>query len=108
MEECKINTTIRSFCEKVWILKAVSYNANSHVEGKFALRDMRMCSAVGSKIIRALEVIRDKILISNAVLLNKYLSNYVLKLYAVYNKYQMIKMNKHTKEKSQVLSQVLK
>ena len=60
---------------------------------------------VGSKIIRALEIIRVKKLMPNAVLWNKFLSSHDLYAYIVYNKYKMI--NWQIKEKSQVLSKVL-
>ena len=58
---------------------------------------------VGSKIIRALVIIRVKKLIPNGILGNKYFSNHDLQAYAVYNKHEMIKTDNQTTEKSQVL-----
>ena len=62
---------------------------------------------VGSKIIRALEIIRVKKPIPNAVLWNKFCQVMIVKLYAVYSKHEMIKSGNQNKEKSQVSSQVL-
>ena len=64
------------------------------------------CTA-GSKIIRALEIIRVKILIPNAVVRNKYLLFVIFKLHNVYNKHGMMETVNQTREKTQVLSQVL-
>ena len=62
---------------------------------------------IDSKIIRAVEIIPVQKLIPNIVLLNKYLLNHIFKLYAVFNKHEMIKIVNETKGKSQVLSQML-
>ena len=60
-----------------------------------------------SKIFRALEIIHVKEYTSNAVLCYKYFQVMIFRLYAVYSKHEMKKIGNKTREKSQVLSQVL-
>ena len=56
---------------------------------------------IGSKIIRALEIIRVKKLILNTFFLN-ICQVMIFWLYTVYNKYEMTKIGNQTREKSQV------
>ena len=62
---------------------------------------------VGNKIIRAREIIRVK----NSYVMQFYEINIsqvmILSLYTVYNKHEMIKIGNETREKLQILSQVL-
>ena len=62
---------------------------------------------VSSKIIRALEIIRVKKLITNAFYEIHICQVMIFRLCTVYNKHQLIKIDNQTREKSQVLSQVL-
>ena len=63
---------------------------------------------VGSKTIRALfEVIRVKKLMPITLSWNKCFSIHDLRLYTAYNKHEMIKIDNQSREKTQVLSQVL-
>ena len=64
-------------------------------------------STVDSKIIRALEIIRVK----NSYLMQFYEINnsqiIIFRFYIIYNKREIIKISNQTREKSQILSQVL-
>ena len=67
-------------------------------------------STFDTKIIGALETIRVKKFIPNAILRNIFFFVFkfmIFRLYSVYNKNEMIKIGNQTREKSQVLSQVL-
>ena len=63
--------------------------------------------AVGSKIIRALEIILVKKLIPNAIHKINICQAMTFRLHNVYNKQEMVKIGNQTREKSQELSQVL-
>ena len=67
----------------------------------------RFACTVASKILQVLEIICAKKLISNAILRNNICQVMVFRLYTVYNKHQMIKIDNKKTEKSQVLSQGL-
>ena len=64
-------------------------------------------SRVDSKIIWTHEIIRVKKFILNAIYEINICQVMNCALYTVYNKHEMIKIDNQTKEKSQVLSQVL-
>ena len=64
-------------------------------------------NTVGSKIIRALEIIRVKKLVPKQILRANICQVMIVRLYAVYNKHEIIKIGIYIREKSQVLSQVL-
>ena len=61
-------------------------------------------NTVGSRIVRAHEIIRNKNLISNLVLLKNICQAMIFRLYTVYNKHEIIKIGNQTREKLQVLS----
>ena len=65
-----------------------------------------MLLTVGSKIIWAVEVIRVKKILSNAVIELNICQDMVFRLSTVYNKHEIIKIDNQTREKLQVLSQV--
>ena len=63
---------------------------------------------VGSKIIRALEIIRVKKLILNIQFYEINICQIrIFRLYTVHNTHERIKISRQTREKSKVLSQVL-
>ena len=68
---------------------------------------MNIFYTIGSKIIRALKIIRVKKLTLKAILRNNLCQVMIFRLYTVYKKHEGIKIDNKTKEKSQVLSQVL-
>ena len=64
-------------------------------------------ATISSKIIRALEIIRIRKLTPNAFFEINICQALIFRRYTVCNKLKMIKIDNQTREKSQVLSQVL-
>ena len=66
-----------------------------------------MSNRVGSKTVRALEVILVEKLILNQFYEINICQVMIFRLYTVYNKHEIIKIVNHTREKSHVIFQVL-
>ena len=62
---------------------------------------------VGSKIIRAFEIIRAKKLIPKTVFEINICQLIVFRIYTVYNKHETIKIDNQSREQLQILSQML-